>query len=419
MADPAANLSFLPSVREGAATAIPALDTLLPQRGVAELSASLSINNAPGVSLSIRLRGPADVTGLDARQIVRMEPLPDSGDFEPNFLVFVEFDRPDFPWLFTPAKASEQDHLRPWLVLVVVAEGEGVSLGPRPGAPLPALTLTPAARPSRQLPDLDESWAWAHGQAIVAGQETLDDVIAGRPERTASRLVCPRRLDPETRYLACVVPAFMAGRRAGLGLPPDDADAELRRAWEPRADAETVLPVYFSWSFATGTGGDFESLARALKARPIPAEVGTHEVYVGAAGSPLPALPPGAAGAVVALRGALVPPEVPAPPWPPATRAQVQQGLRRLLDLSAQRLGTGGPPPTGPPVTPPLYARWLAAQPTVPTPAAGPAWLRTLNLDPRHRAVAGLATRIVQAEQERLMDQAWAQVGEIEQANRE
>ena len=48
MADPTANLSFLPWVREGAATAIPAPDTLLPQRGVADLSASLSINGAPG-----------------------------------------------------------------------------------------------------------------------------------------------------------------------------------------------------------------------------------------------------------------------------------------------------------------------------------------------------------------------------------
>jgi hypothetical protein len=176
--------------------------------------------------------------------------------------------------------------------------------------------------------------------------------------------------------------------------------------------------VYYSWRFATGAGGDFESLAEALRARPIPPEVGPHELYVGAAGAPLPALPPDAPGAVVALRGALVPPEQPAPPWPPATRAQVQDGLRQVLDTPAQRLGSGGAAPAGPAVTPPLYGRWLAAQATVPK-AGGPRWMRTLNLDPRHRAVSGLATRVVQAEQERLMEQAWAQVGEIEKANRE
>src|SRR3954463_12626177 len=147
MADPAANLSFLPSVREGAATAIPALDTLLPQRGVAELSASLSINNAPGFSLSIRLRGPADVTGLDARQIVRMEPLPDSGDFEPNFLACVEFDRPDFPWLFTPARANASGQLRPWLCLVVVRDQPGVSIEPASATSLPVLHIASPAAP--------------------------------------------------------------------------------------------------------------------------------------------------------------------------------------------------------------------------------------------------------------------------------
>jgi len=44
MADPAANLSFLPWVREGVAAAIPTVDSLLPQSGFADLSASLSIN---------------------------------------------------------------------------------------------------------------------------------------------------------------------------------------------------------------------------------------------------------------------------------------------------------------------------------------------------------------------------------------
>src|SRR6266540_1931334 len=176
MPDPAANLSFLPWVREGAATAIPALDTLLPQRGVADLSASLAINSAPGVSLSIRLRGPADIIGVDARQIVRMEPLPDSRDFEPNFLACVEFDRPDFPWLFTPARANTSGQLRPWLCLIVVREQLGAS------------------------------------------------------ELSLSRLVCPRRLEPDTAYVACVVPTFELGRKSGRGTTVADDEAAAANA---------------------------------------------------------------------------------------------------------------------------------------------------------------------------------------------
>ena len=180
--------------------------------------------------------------------------------------------------------------------------------------------------------------------------EQLEDVLAARPEQTASRLICPRRLDPDTSYLACVVPAFEAGRRAGLGLPAAAADeTSLRPAWSVAGDAPVKLPVYYSWRFATGAGGDFESLAEALRPRPIPPEVGRHELYVGAAGPPLPALPPEAPGAVVALRGALVPPEQPAPPWPPATRAQVQEGLRQVLDTAgaAARGGWRGPRRSG------------------------------------------------------------------------
>ena len=415
---------FLPWVREGLAAQIRTTDTLgAGVRGRARLDVDATVTRRAGAAIDVTrgivVSGPGDVIGIDRRQVIRTDPKPNSTDFEPNFLVQIEFDRPDFPWLFTPAAANNQDRLRPWLVLIVVAAGDGVTVQPEAGSKLPVLTIEGAARPSRQLPNLAESWAWAHSQVVIADTEQLEDVLAGRPEQTASRLICPRRLDPNTSYHACVVPAFEAGRRAGLGLAPAAADeTSLRPAWTVAGDAPVKLPAYYSWRFATGAGGDFESLAEALRARPIPPEVGRHELYVGAAGPPLPALPPEAPGAVVALRGALVPPEQPAPPWPPATRAQVQDGLRQVLDTPAQRLGAGGAAPAGQAVTPPLYGRWLAAQATVPK-TAGPRWMRTLNLDPRHRAVSGLATRVVQGEQERLMEQAWAQVGEIEKANRE
>src|SRR5262249_14024073 len=99
----AANVVFLPWIRQGAAAAIPTLDNLGELPGAATLTPTLTVNSAPSISMQVRLLGPSDVTGIGSRDIVRREPPPDSVTFEPNHFVTVEFDRPDFPWLFTPA----------------------------------------------------------------------------------------------------------------------------------------------------------------------------------------------------------------------------------------------------------------------------------------------------------------------------
>src|SRR5262249_2206347 len=143
-----------------------------------------------------------------------------------------------------------------------------------------------------------------------------------------------------------------------------------------------------------------------------PEGVGHQPVYVGAAGAPIP--PAG----VVPLAGALVPLGDTPVPWPEATRDAVTDGLTALLDTGARRVGHAPGNPAGDPArTPPLDGQWPAGAATVPD--TQPLWLRELNLDPRHRAVAGLGGAIVDAEQDRLMDEAWAQIGAVEAANRE
>src|SRR5690606_15328474 len=120
---PAANLSFLPWVRDGAAGAITVVDTLEPaQPAAADVSLVLDVNGAALPPVSLRLRGPADVIGIDRHQVVRTDPRPNSTDFEPNAFPSIEFDRVDFPWLFTPARANVDGKLRPWLCLVVVRQ---------------------------------------------------------------------------------------------------------------------------------------------------------------------------------------------------------------------------------------------------------------------------------------------------------
>ncbi|MDQ5821866.1 MAG: hypothetical protein M3540_10530, partial [Actinomycetota bacterium] len=395
--------TYLPWVREGLVGSTATVDTL--GAGVAaraELPLDVWVNDPTRkvadrhATAPLRFYGPSDVTGVDPAQIVRTEPPNLATDVEPNYFALVEFRRPDFPWLFTPAQADEPGQLRPWLVLVVVRRDQA-KLASAPGRPLPMLEATRSA-----LPNLGESWAWAHVQVTrggVAGTtESIDDAIEHVPDRVVSRLVCARRLAERTSYLACVVPAFAGGRQAGLG--EDVVEGDLQPAWSPGADATRVrLPVYYHWEFSTGLEGDFETLAQRIERRELAEDVGTLRVDLSAPGWGMPKRPSGDPGAVVELAGALRPAREPA--W---NDAPFKSRLRTLLDPAAP----------GPDVTPPIYGQWYSRVTSVPDDASPPAWLRELNLDPRRRIAAGLGALVVRYEQERLMASAWDQLAEHE-----
>ncbi len=257
---PSANYIFLPWVRQGAASGIKTPDMSAHQPGVASVGVKLGINDAPpDIERRVRFYGPGDVAGIDRLQVIRTEPRHLSTDFEPNYFPAVEFDRPDFPWIFTPAVANADGKLRPWLCLIVVRKRSDVALRVDRHLSLPVLEIKADA--ADELPDLAESWAWAHAQVTGCAlnkdapekenRESLEKALGGDPALTLSRLLCPRRLDPLTDYLACVVPTFELGRKAGLGLPirrdgERDEEKELLPAWTAQDDAVT-LPVYFHW----------------------------------------------------------------------------------------------------------------------------------------------------------------------------
>src|ERR671914_412308 len=95
------------------------------RQGVAETADGGAVQvqfkvNAEDVTMPIRLLGPGSVTGIDRKQVIRMEPRPGTTDFTPYNFPAVEFDRPDFPWLFSPSKRDGDDRIRPWLCLVVI-----------------------------------------------------------------------------------------------------------------------------------------------------------------------------------------------------------------------------------------------------------------------------------------------------------
>ncbi len=392
-----ARYQFLPWVRQGAAGAFKNTDNLSPVLARSDgaplslLGVRLKINTATPVEVPLRIFGPGDLTGIDPRVVIRTDPPARSADFEPNFMPCIEFDPPDFPWLFTPASAGADGKLRPWLVLAVVEASEETRLVSAPDLPLPVLTAPPG-----ELPDLVESYAWAHAQVIQSDpSQAVDGIFSGLPDQNLSRLVCPRRLKPATRYLACLVPAFDAGRKAGLGeeVSPEDT-ASLRPAWEA-SQSQVRLPVYYHWEFSTGIGGDFESLASRLQGRQAPAGIGRRPLRVENQPFGLPDQ------GVLTLEGALTSTE-PAPL--PAPSDDFMNRLRDLLNLSGDQ----------PVVTPPIYSRWQASQSVVPGAAGGLAWLRQLNLDPSARVPAGLGVRIVQERQDQLVAAAWEQLGDAQ-----
>jgi hypothetical protein len=103
----------------------------------------------PG-AVDVQLYGPGDVVGIDPRHAIRTEPREFSTNFEPNYLCAIEFDAPDFPWLFTPA-APNGNRLRPWVALIVLADGEFMPPTQAPN-PLPVIQVSSAAL----LPDLSD-----------------------------------------------------------------------------------------------------------------------------------------------------------------------------------------------------------------------------------------------------------------------
>lgn len=424
---------FLPHARTGIAAA---LDTpfawTLPARGVARLRVPV-VDDRGGLDaeMTVRVYGPADVTEIDPRQIVRAFPKADAVDAEVDDLAHVEFDRPDLPWLFTPAGPDAAGRLVPWITLVV-AERRHVDWGERRGS-------ARIARIRRdQLQPLGDAWAWAHAQVMGARGATAETeptlarrLGEGNAAANLSRLVCPRRLDDRTAYVACVVPTFLAGAQAALGLTPV---ATLAPAWGTATDFAAgdpldmvPLPVFFSWQFGTAEEGNFESLARKLRPAVAPPGVGRRRVD---ATRPFPGTALGAEdpGAEIVVEGPVVSPQPPESDpdgaWPPEAAQHWEEGVAEDLVARLNRADAQaheadpGPPLVGPPLYGGLHARQPRIETDPPAAAAQPAWFRELNTDPRRRIVGGLGTRVVQAEQEDLMLAAWNQVIGVETANR-
>lgn len=464
--------SFLPWLRHGIANSVTGAD--LDRGNTTQrvtVGVELEVSGEPvsgsrtlrqAVRRAVQIFGPGDVVGLDRRAIVRVEPRELVTAYEPNYMPHVEFYDEDLPWRYTPAAPDgSRLRLRPWIALVVLADGEFEERAVQ-GAPLPAIAVLDA----RALPAPADLWAWAHvhvNRDLTAGGREMRSTDMGavlprltatlraNPDLACSRIVCPRRLSPNVGYEAFVVPVFESGRLAGLGLDPAKAPYATASAWEEYRGRELgdLLPVYHRWRFRTGAMQDFESLVRLLQPRALDPRVGVRPLDVQRPGSGLPGILSPSLGGILQLGGALRIPDVALEPEELARRRAFeawassegrpphpfQVGMAAAVNLADdyQHLPVGDANDASglvvteerddPVVTLPLYGRWHALQERLLRERDGTAvpngdkWLHDLNLDPRHRTAAGFGTRVVQENQESYMDAAWRQLGDVLAAN--
>lgn len=436
---------FFPSVREGFRPTRPYRGGTLDGRSV--MGVDLTVEGRPkgedefepadrDPTVDLRMYGPGDVTGIDHRQVLRTAPEPDTDTFPPNYFPHIEFDRPDFPWLFSPERANSEEagRVRPWCCLVVVErDHDDVETDAGGRGPLPTLEA-----PVDQLPPIEEVWAWAHVQVVgILSDSELDQVFTGSTPQAVSRLICPRRLEENTGYVAAVVPTFAPGVRVGLGEEPYDGDEDdptIEPAWNADSGDTVRLPVYYQWRFVAGDGGDFEALARKLEPTNLAAD---HEVGVREIDLSDPGLAPLADGdgQIGEIGGALQAPGLELTRYPsigPDGDEDKRLALREVLNDPA---GAVGEETEYPVVGPPIYGRWYvpagSATPGDPEPTGSPdpadvpvegsdffeSWLHELNLEPGFRVAAGYGTEVIQENQEPLMEEAWQRFGDLEGAN--
>lgn len=474
MSDTISTYTFLPWLRQGIANKI---STGGSSAGRATIPVSLKLKGKAlqgadlehTINRQIALYGPGDIIGIDKKAIVKNEPRHWITNFEPNYMPYIEFYDEDFPWRYSPLAVDNKDRLQPWLALVVLKEDEfeePKNMLDRPLAyikvPNPQVCMQPA----------DQLWAWAHvhvNEAIIDGEENivaknpsdiknvlseLQDLLDKNPDMAYSRIMCPRKLEPNVSYHAFLIPSFETGRLAGLGLDPSKSPAAKTDSWKDYDDKQdnNLFPVYHRWYFKTGTVGDFEYLVRLLEPKPVDSRVGRRPMDVQHPGSNVRGITDPELGGVLQLGGAL---KIPFDALGETDKDEVatydnwdknpfphpfQQDLSAFINLADEyavkpaddanidaKLGLDpehNDEDKDPLITAPLYGRWHALQQRLLKERDGSEmannqnWVHELNLDPRYRVPAGLGTGVVQKNQENYMEAAWKQVGDILEANR-
>lgn len=360
----------------------------------------------------IGLVGAGDVASFNQEMIIKTEPRNGNANFEANYLPYIEFYEEDFPWRYSPGASpsmTADQRLKPWLIFMVLKEEEFHFDEIDTQKAVQSITIK--AIDPFEIPH-ENHWAWAHVQINQSMKATdlstlkkdLQTLLKSDPDLAFSRLICPRKLEKSTTYYAFLLPFYENGRLGGLGKGITGIKASTS-AWEVDISnfKHIQFPFYYQLKFTTADDGDFETLAKRLKAKEAnnletpTLDINSLNVALGQQTKPT----------ILDFQGAYKQiGELTSTPLQHDLEFRFIQELNKNLTSTFQS--------TDPIVAPPLYGLWPAANnPSFPYLE----WFKAINLNPVYRAVAALGVKIVQDNQEKFMDEAWEQVGAIDEAN--
>lgn len=414
--------AFLPNARTAIAAAARA-----PSQGATRLSLTYDVeiqaNNSaaagvPRIPVGGEMRGPGDVVGFNRQVISRTEPEQGLRATEPHYFPFLEFRETDFPWRFS-LDTGTGTRIKPWIVLLALQPDE-FEFVPPGRAPFTRIRVT---TPAASLPSLAESWAHAHVHVAVSSTTTVADAIAKDPAAHFARLLCPRRLAERTAYHLFLVPAYEAGRRAGIGMKLDASPAYAfdAPAWTLTTAAPLELPVYFQTRFTTNELEDVEMLLRRLRGLTANELAAIAPTRLASARNPGYYAGYEAPGQTFELQGALRRPGSTVQPY--NTEATLASQLITTLQevIAGEQVGANadGPNVPDPLVAMPPYGWRFRPSTTLQIGRAQQdAWFDRTNLDLKFRHAAGLGAEVVRRDQELFAARAWEQYEEVVEANR-
>ena len=384
----------------------------------AKVPVSIKLNTKPEpITKEFPILGPGDIVGFDQRLIIRTEPQANHHTFAPNYLAFIEFYDEDLPWRYSPLSNPDTNKsLRPWIFLIVLKDDEFKMLEQKTPFPLIEILDSNLSKTLDSFRE-EESKFWAHVQCTDQDPPTqdLEQVPPPKhPDRTISRIISPRKLDPNTPYTGFLLPAFDSGIRAGGVNPGTDSP-------EGKIPA-TTYPVYYQWRFHTSNAVDFEYLVNLLEPRTMPFEIGRRFVDFSKPGF-IKADVDTSALKELMIEGPLVAPARAGSSVPVQPNAEAfSQELERLAKMNSIKVDHENDPV----LSIPFYgAKHVINDPTDETEigtdyaSSKVQWLYDLNWkNPGNRPSAGLGTRIIRRDQDRYMDRAWDQLESIVAANK-
>jgi hypothetical protein len=309
----------------------------------------------------------ADIAGIAPEQIRHMAPAPFVRDAEVTKHVHIDFRDPDFPWRYT-SRLRVDERVFPWLTLLV---GTAIEIE------IAGSVASVVDEVLKWYPLEPESFLWAHSQ-FSAGVEI-------------SRLMAPRALPPESECVAVLVPSFNKDGQFCWSV----SNGVVTRNF---GTTDGTLTALHAWRFWTAEGGDFETLAEALRV-PKAGLAGVSDLHYrrdpGGEMQPV--------DEVLQIRGAIT--SMQSPPAQDAAIETVRADLNLLNKHLSDRDAIGLPQYGSP---------WLPKPDDIES-----GWPHELNDDPRYRGIAGLGVWMGVEAQEALIDAAVTQAGALEEASQQ